>query len=147
MARRKGPGASEQPPQAAQPNDQPNIEAGDASASAPAAEAETETSAFAPVQAPERAGAAYTIDNILGYRKEDSLDGKRRQIRFAQRPDGERPDDEILAPVRQKKPAVAWAAKEKAWQARKNAEGLEAIDSADQELAEIGRKKSSVPTR
>jgi len=40
--------------------------------------------------------------------------------------------------VREQKPEVRWASKEKSWQARKTKEGLEAIDSADEKLAEIG---------
>jgi hypothetical protein len=108
----------------------------------------TETQPQAAVQAPEKGkGRTYTIDNRLGYRKEDSPDGKRRQIRFAERPDGERPDDEILAPVREQKPDVSWTSKDKAWQARVNAEGLEAIDSTDQKLAEVGRKRTGSPER
>ena len=92
----------------------------------------------APVQAPAKGeGRAYTIDNRLGYRKEDSPDGRRRQIRFT-----DRPDDEVLVPVREKKPEVSWSAKEKAWQSRKTPESLEALDYADQELAEIGRKRT-----
>ena len=42
----------------------------------------------APAKGP---GRAWTIDNRIGYRKEDGPDGK-RQIRFADRPDGSRPD-------------------------------------------------------
>jgi hypothetical protein len=96
----------------------------------------------AAVQAPPKEGDAFTIDNRVGYRKEDSPDGRKRQIRFADREGGQRPDDELLAPVREQKPAVGWASREHAWQARKNPEGLEAIDSADQELREIGRKRT-----
>ncbi len=94
------------------------------------------------VPAPPRGeGDAFTIDNRAGYRKEDSPDGRRRQIRFADRPDGSRPDDELLEPVRAQKPVVSWANKEKAWQARRNADGYEALDGADQQLADIGRKR------
>jgi hypothetical protein len=99
---------------------------------------------YAPITAPPKGHkAAITIDNRLGYRKEDSADGKRRQIRFADRESaaGSRPDDETLAPVREEKPHVSWTGKEKSWQARKTPEGLEAIDSADQKLAELGRKR------
>jgi hypothetical protein len=97
---------------------------------------------YAPVQAPLRGEYdAVTIDNRVGYRKELSSDGKKRQIRFTDREGGARPDDELLAPVREGKPEVRWASKEKAWQSRKTPEGLEAIDSADQKLAEIGRKR------
>jgi hypothetical protein len=42
---------------------------------------------------------------------------------------------------------VSYAGKEKAWQARKTADGLEAIDSADQKLAELGRKRTGWPER
>lgn len=100
--------------------------------------------ASAPVQAPPKGeGRSYTIDNRLGYRKEDSPDGRRRQIRFADREGGQRPDDEILATVREAKPDVSWSSREKAWQARKTPEGLEALDSADQKLAEVGRRRTS----
>ena len=113
-------------------------------ANAPAAQATAaaEPQLQGPVQAPEKGpGDSYTIDNRIGYRKEVSPDGRKRQIRFADRPGGQRPDDEILAPVRDQKPAVSWNAKEKAWQARKTPDGLEAIDGADQKLAELGRKR------
>ncbi len=97
---------------------------------------------YAPVQAPPRGEHdAMTIDNRVGYRKELSPDGKKRQIRFSDREGGARPDDELLAPVREQKPEVRWASRDKAWQARKTAEGNEALDSADQKLAEIGRKR------
>lgn len=111
---------------------------------APTPAASEAAPSYAPVQAPPKGeGRPHTIDNRLGYRKEDSLDGRRRQIRFADRAGGQRPDDEILAPVRGKKPHVAWSSREKAWQAAKTPEGLQAIDSADQELAEIGRRRTS----
>ena len=42
----------------------------------------------------------------------------------------------------QEKPTVSWASKEKAWRARKTPEGLEALDSADQKLREIGSKRT-----
>jgi hypothetical protein len=100
----------------------------------------------APIAAPPKGqGPSYTIDHIAGYRKEDvtTADGRRRrQIRFA-----ERPDDEMLEPVRKRKPAIKWDAPAKGWQARVNEEGLEAIDSADQELAETARKRTGVPPR
>jgi hypothetical protein len=116
-----------------------------ASQEAPPAAAETPN--HAPIAAPPKGeGRAWTIDNRLGYRKEDSADGRKRQIRFADR-EGGRPDDETLAPVRGKKPAVGWNPKEKSWQARKNQEGLEAIDFADQELAELGRKRTGPQER
>jgi hypothetical protein len=100
------------------------------------------------VEAPPKGkGASYTIDNRLGYRKEDSPDGRKRQIRFADRAGGQRPDDEMLAPVREQRPAVSWSSKDKAWQARKNADGFEALDSADQKLAELGRKRTGGPER
>ena len=40
------------------------------------------------------------------------------------------------------KAETLWSAKKRAWQARKTPEGLEAIDSADQELADIGRNRT-----
>jgi hypothetical protein len=110
-------------------------------ATEPAAEAAAPNPPYAAVAAPEQAGSAYTVDNRLGYRKEDAADGK-RQLRFAARPDGSRPDDEVLAPVRGKKPAVGWSAQAKAWQAKKNAAGFAALDDADQELRDIGRQRS-----
>jgi hypothetical protein len=110
-------------------------------ATEPAAEAAAPHPLYAAVAAPERAGSAYTVDNRLGYRKEDAPDGK-RQLRFAARPDGSRPDDELLAPVRKKKHAVGWSARAKAWQAQKNAAGFAALDEADQELRDIGRHRS-----
>jgi hypothetical protein len=110
-------------------------------ATEPAAEAAAPLPPYAAVAAPERAGSAYTVDNRLGYRKEDTADGK-RQLRFAARPDGSRPDDELLAPVRGKKHAVGWSARAKAWQAQKNAAGFAALDEADQELRDIGRHRS-----
>lgn len=97
---------------------------------------------YAPVQAPPRGEYdAMTIDNRVGYRKERSADGKRNQIRFTDREGGGRPDDELLAPVREQKPEVGWSGKERSWQARNTPEGREAIDTADQKLAEIGRKR------
>jgi hypothetical protein len=108
----------------------------------------TDTAAYQPVQAPPMGPSpAYTIDNYLGYRKEDveTPKGKRRQIRFADRADGNPPDDEVLEPVRTKKPRLPW--EQRAWQARKNEAGFEAIDLADQELNEIGRKRRQGPGR
>ena len=92
-------------------------------ANAPAAQtAAAEAPPQGSIQAPEKGpGDSYTIDNRLGYRKEASADGRKRQIRFAARLDGQRPDDEILAPVRDQKPAVSWASKEKAWQGAQDA--------------------------
>jgi hypothetical protein len=102
----------------------------------------------AAVQAPEAGeGRAYTIDNRLGYRKEDSPDGKRRQIRFADREGGERPDDAMLGPVRNEKPMVSYTTKAKAWQARKTPDGFEALDRADQELADLGRTRTGGKAR
>lgn len=99
---------------------------------------------FVAVAAPPRgAGLPITIDNRVGYRKEDSPDGRKRQIRFADREGGQRPDDELLEPLRKRKPVVSWQAREKAWQARKDVDGLQALDKADQELAAIGRKRSA----
>jgi hypothetical protein len=117
-----------------------------APAALPSAEASaTPPPAYAPVAAPEKAGPAYTVDHRLGYRKEETADGT-LQIRFAQRPDGSRPDDELLAPVRGKQPDVQWANRAKAWQAR-TPEGVEALDAADDELAAIGRKRSEGRSR
>ena len=161
MARRKKTTTNEetatQPPANAQPASEPALPpvpqetvtamplspATQETAAAPAeAQAQPPALAHAPIPAPPKGeGRSWTIDNRLGYRKEESADGRRRQIRFADR-DGGRPDDETLAPVRDKKPAVSWAPKEKAWQARKDQEGLEAIDLADQQLAELGRKRT-----
>jgi hypothetical protein len=93
------------------------------------------------VQAPAKRGPAYTIDNRVGYRKEDTEDGHSRQIRFADRVGGGRPDDELLAPVRDEKPMVRFSPREKAWGENKTPDTLEALDRADQTLAEIGRKR------
>src|SRR6516164_6031890 len=76
---------------------------------------QAETQPHAAVQAPEKRGPAYTIDNRVGYRKEDTEDGHSRQIRFADRVGGQRPDDELLAPVREEKPMVRFSPREKAW--------------------------------
>jgi hypothetical protein len=134
-----GPEAASQPAGERQPGDEPP-EASPA-ASSP-------TASYAPVQAPPKGeGRAYTIDNRVGYRKEDTPDGRKRQIRFAEREGGVRPDDELLEPVRKQKPNISWASQEKSWKARKNPDGLEAIDSADQELREIGRNRAGVPER
>jgi hypothetical protein len=67
---------------------------------------------------------------------------RRKQIRFADRQGSQRPDDEILVPVRGKKPHQSWSSREKAWQAAKTLEGLQSINEADQELAEIGRRRT-----
>jgi hypothetical protein len=77
----------------------------------------------------------------LPYRKEDTEDGHSRQIRFADRVGGDRPDDELLAPVRDEKPMVRFSPREKAWGENKTPDTLEALDRADQTLAEIGRKR------
>jgi hypothetical protein len=152
MARRKMAAAGEEQavhhPETAQPE---NPQAATEPAETPpaqVAEAAGAAPPSGPIAAPPQGeGRAYTIDNRLGYRKEDSPDGKRRQIRFAAREGGQRPDDETLAAVRDQKPEVAWTAKETAWQARKTVDGLEAIDSADQKLAELGRKRTGGPER
>jgi hypothetical protein len=93
------------------------------------------------VAAPPQGGPAFTIDQRVGYRKERSAQDGKLQIRFAQRPDGSRPDDELLAPVRGHQPHVKWADREKAWQAQ-TAAGADALDDADQQLAEIGRQRT-----
>lgn len=93
------------------------------------------------IHAPERRGNAQTIDNRLGYRKEDADGGRKRQIRFAKRP-----DDEALAPVRADN-EISWANREQAWQARRDPLGLEAIDGADQKLRDLSRKRGGVPER
>jgi hypothetical protein len=102
---------------------------------------QAEAQPHATVQAPEKRGHAYTIDNRVGYRKEDTEDGHSRQIRFADRVGGQRPDDELLAPVRDEKPMVRFSPREKAWGENKTPDTLEALDRADQTLAEIGRKR------
>lgn len=102
---------------------------------------QAEAQPHAAVQAPAKRGPAYTIDNRVGYRKEDTEDGHSRQIRFADRVGGGRPDDELLAPVRDEKPMVRFSPREKAWGENKTPDTLEALDRADQTLAEIGRKR------
>lgn len=111
---------------------------------APATPAAAEVSAappaaYTPVAAPEQAGRAYTIDNRAGYRKEASADGN-LQIRFAKRPDGSRPDDELLAEVRGKQPDVKWENREQSWQA-KTPKGVSILDDADDKLGDIGRRR------
>ena len=142
MAKRKSPTTEDQ--STSQTPEKAPAAAGNATGPAPEAApaAADESQSRSAVPAPGRGRCAWTIDNRVGYRKEDSPDGRKRQIRFADRPDGQRPDDELLGPVRQEKPAVSYAAKEKAWQARKTPDGLEALDTADQKLAEIGRKRT-----
>ena len=103
---------------------------------------QAEPQPHAAVQAPEKRGPAYTIDNRVGYRKEDTEDGHSRQIRFADRVGGQRPDDELLASVRDEKPMVRFSPREKAWGENKTPDTLEALDRADQTLAEIGRKRA-----
>ena len=115
-----------------------NAVAADTSHQATQAEAEP----HAAVLAPEKRGPAYTIDNRVGYRKEDTEDGHSRQIRFTDRLGGQRPDDELLAPVRDEKPMVRFSPREKAWGENKTPDTLEALDRADQTLAEIGRKRA-----
>jgi hypothetical protein len=90
---------------------------------------------------PQGEGRSWTIDNRAGYRKEESADGRKRQIRFADREGGRRPDDELLETVRKETPMVRYAAKERAWQGRKEPDALEALDRADQALRDIGRKR------
>jgi hypothetical protein len=115
-----------------------------ANATAPETSQATQAEAepHAAVPAPEKRGPAYTIDNRVGYRKEDTEDGHSRQIRFADRVGGQRPDDELLAPVRDEKPMVRFSPREKAWGENKTPDTLEALDRADQTLAEIGRKRA-----
>jgi hypothetical protein len=131
------PRAAEGPPQAAQTQETPQ-KAGEGTAADARAEAAPQGRVAAP---PQGEGRSYTIDNRAGYRKEDSADGRRRQIRFADREGGQRPDDELLAPVRVEKPMLSYAAREKAWQGRKTPDALDALDRADQELRDIGRKR------
>jgi hypothetical protein len=140
MPKRKSPSAGD--PAAAQtPPADPSAGTSAVDPVSQPAEAPTSAVSHDPVQAPPKGERdAYTIDNRLGYRKEDTGDDRRRQIRFADRPDGKKPDDEMLAPVREKKPDVRW--RDRAWQARKVPEGFNALDDADQELAEIGRKRT-----
>lgn len=101
------------------------------------------TEPHAPVAVPPKGeGRSWTIDDRLGYRKEDSPDRKRRQIRFAGREGGEKPDDGILDIVRERKPHLKWSSMEKAGQGRNSPDGLGAIYSADQKSAELGRKRT-----
>jgi hypothetical protein len=113
-----------------------------ASATETSQAAQAEAQPHAAVPAPEKRGPAYTIDNRVGYRKEDTEDGHSRQIRFADRVGGQRPDDELLAPVRDEKPMVRFSPREKAWGENKTPDTLEALDRADHSLAEIGRKRA-----
>lgn len=143
MARKRGSGAAEGPA----PEAPPGAPADGSHLETPASETTlatpSEPQSYAPIQAPPKGeGRTYTIDDRLGYRKEDSADGRKRQIRFADREGGQRPDDETLAAVREQKPEVSWSARDKAWQARKTPEGLQALDAADQKLAELGRKRT-----
>ena len=103
---------------------------------------DTDAPVYAPVQAPEKQGPAYTIDNRLGYRVEDTPRGKRRQIRFADRADGRPLDDDLLDALHDNRPAVGWAATEPAWQVRPTPDGLHAIEKIDEVLAKIGRKRT-----
>src|SRR6266436_3162316 len=94
MVKRKAQTAEETAPAPAQENatpagelaaaSPPEATTGGASSATPAAQ--NHASVDAP---PKGEGRAYTIDNHLGYRKEDSPDGKRRQIRFADREGGQ----------------------------------------------------------
>jgi hypothetical protein len=118
------------------PANEPTTTEAAAPETAPAAEA---TATSVPVAAPDKAGPAYTVDNRVGYRKEANADGD-VQIRFAKRPDGSRPDDELLAPVRGQQPDVGWDNREKAWRAR-TPKGVEILDEADDQLADIGRRR------
>jgi hypothetical protein len=139
---------------AAEPATTPSVgTAAEPPATAPHAAAETSAQATpaegkyqAAVQAPEKRGRAYTIDNRLGYRKEDTEDGLSRQIRFADRVGGGKPDDEMLAPIRQEKPMVRYSPAEKAWGENKTPDTLEAIDRADMKLRDIGRKRNGRDT-
>jgi hypothetical protein len=141
MSKRKTTTATDEAA-ASQPDTTAPAVAADATPSTPQATAAPAVPS-GPVEAPAKQGHAYTIDNRVGYRKEDNADGK-RQIRFADREGGRRPDDELLEPVRGKKPHVSWTANEKAWQARRNQDGLAALDNADQELRDLGRKRTGL---
>src|SRR5262249_23853497 len=70
-----------------------------------------------PVAAPAKEGPADVVDNRLGSRREISTDTGNVQIRFSKRPDGGRPDDELLEPVRGQQPDVKWQSREQSWQA------------------------------
>ena len=110
--------------------------------------ADGEQASHAYVQAPPRGRAgAITIDNRLGYRKETVDRGSKRQIRFADREGGQRPEDELLAPLRETKPVVEYRATEKAWQAQNDAVGRHALDLADQRLRDISHKRRQGPER
>jgi hypothetical protein len=111
-----------------------------------ASESALPQTAYTPVMAPEKLGRASTVDNRIGYRKEISTETGNEQIRFNTRPDGSRPDDELLATVRGKKPDVKYQAREQSWQARTQ-KGVDAIDDADAELADIGRRRSQGQSR
>jgi hypothetical protein len=149
MAKRKTPTETAVEP-ATTPNagtaaEQPstaNLAAAETSAQATPAEATYQ----AAVQAPEKRGRAYTIDNRLGYRKEDTEDGLSRQIRFADRVGGGKPDDELLAVVREEKPMVRYSPAERAWGNDKMPDTLEALDRADMKLRDIGRKRAGQDT-
>jgi hypothetical protein len=101
----------------------------------------------APVTGP---GRSWSIDNRIGYRLEDidTEDGPAHQIRFADRTGGpKKPDDELLAPVRSRRPPVSYAPRDKGWQAAATARGREALTAADEELGEIGRRRTEGPGR
>ncbi len=146
MAKRKSTTANEPSAQPAT-DTTPEETASRGEEPAPAVPAEPKT--YAPIPAPPPGGRSWTTDNALGYRVEDidTPEGKRRQIRFADREGGQRPDDETLEPVRKRKPIVKYRSQDKGWQARQNAEGFQALAEADQELAEIGRKRTGGPQR
>ncbi len=97
MAKRKSPTAGESTTQPA-----PEVEAGRDAATEATAAAPAEPQAFTPTQAPPpvEGRRPWTTDNVLGYRVEDidTPDGPKRQIRFADREGGQRPDDEPWSP-------------------------------------------------
>jgi hypothetical protein len=112
-----------------------------------AAEAQPDPRVAAPGKGP---GRGWTVDNRVGYRLEDidTEDGPGHQIRFADRTSGpKKPDDELLATVRTRRPPVSYAPRDKAWQVAATPRGRDALTAADEELAEIGRRRTEGPGR
>jgi hypothetical protein len=103
---------------------------------------DTDPRSHAPIQASEKQGRAYTVDNRLGYRVEDTPRGRHRQIRFADREGSGQPlDDDVLDVLFDHRPAVGWAATEPHRQARPTSDGLHAIEKIDEALARIGNRE------
>ena len=103
---------------------------------------DTDAPVNAPVQAPEKQGPAYTIDNRLGYRVEDTPRGKRRHTASPTARMAGRSTTTCSTRSTTTGPPSAGPPPNRPGRRRPTPDGLHAIEKIDEVLAKIGRKRT-----